>query len=458
MTHRRSDILSRGFTIIELLVAIGVASLLLFLVNFIFNDATRAVSRGIALSDIIANTRGAQDQLPIDASVMVGPSANPASEAGGFLVIANHRINAKVRRGPRLDEQDVTVRADQLMFIRLRDDGGNLLLPISPEATTTFTSDFARGDPSVSYYADHVKVWYGHAALTGSDGVITGAEGLGAGSNRIANDWVLARQAMFLVDEDQGADLTNIYADNARFDADVNGFTGTSLPGTVPEFTYAGLTDMAGQVLGPNSEAGSINALLAATGSNAAYRALARQYTYIPRRLWANDTPRIDPSDGHFTIASWQVAQQHPIFMAHVSDFIVEFAADTDLDGDIDTDGNDSIRWYVHDDYANDPADAGYDPELPTTYALPAGNFRDAVYDDTVNVPAGDVNTAGTGGAFVWRHDDANGVITGSTDQPSYWPYLIRIRYRMHDSRGVIESGDNQHGMWFEHVIKVNRP
>ncbi|NBC10112.1 MAG: prepilin-type N-terminal cleavage/methylation domain-containing protein, partial [Planctomycetes bacterium] len=310
-----------GFTIIELLVAITVASLLLFMVNFIFNDAARTVSRGIALSDIIANTRGANDQFAIDASVMVGPSASPASEPGGFLVIANHEIDAKVRRGPTLGEEDVTVRADQLMFIRKRVDGGNLLLPISPEATSTFTADFERG--AGPYYADHVKVWYGHVALTGNDGVIANGsgEGLGDGINRIANDWILGRHAMFLVDEDQGADLTNIYADSALWNADVNGYNPpTSLPSAVSEAVYAGLTDMAGQILGPESEAGSINADLAAATDTADYQARAYSYTYLPRRLWANDSPRIDTNDPLYTIAAWQVAQQHPIFMAHCSD------------------------------------------------------------------------------------------------------------------------------------------
>jgi len=460
----------RGFTIIELLVAIAIASLLLFMVNFIFNDATRAVSRGIALSDIIANTRGANDQFAIDASVMVGPSAAPASEPGGFLVIANHEIDAKVRRGPALDEQDVTVRADQLCFIRKRDDGGNLLLPIAPEANSTFTADFEQGGND--YFADHVKVWYGHVALTGSDGVLDSGEGLGGGANRIANDWVLGRQAVFLVDEGQGATMTNVHAENATSAATVVGYV-TTKPNDVDSNMYAGLTDMAGQILGPEPEAGSINEDLAAATDTADYQLRAYSYTYISRRLWANDAPRIDTSDNLYSIAAWQVAQQHPIFMAHASDFIVEFAADTDLDGRIDTDDHDNdnntpeiIKWYVHDDYANEPGEPGYNPDRPATYPLPAGTYRTAVYDDTVAVPAED-NGANDGGAFVWRHDDANNVISNSTDgpdadsepdQPSLWPYLIRIRYRMHDSRGVIESGDDQHGMWFEHVIKVNRP
>ena len=43
----------------------------------------------------------------------------------------------------------------------------------------------------------------------------------------------------------------------------------------------------------------------------------------------------------------------------------------------------------------------------------------------------------------------------------STWPYLIRIRYRLHDSRGSLQSnlnGNTVLGKWFEQIIKVNRP
>ncbi len=456
-----------GFTIIELIVAVGVASLLLFMVNFIFNDATRAVSRGIALSDIIADTRGGSDQFDIDAAVMVGPTTSPATEAGGFQVIANHQINAQVRRGPRLREEAATVRADQLVFIRLRDDGSNRLLPMTPKTNGTFQNDFLRdtNDPNSGYTAEHVKVWFGHVQLTTSVGASGGA--LGSGSNRIANDWVLGRQAMFLVDESPGNQAipnNHIHAAaSARFNESVGGY-GTHKPpvATVPDLVYAGLTDMAGQVLGPQSVAGSINQLLGATASNAAYRTAAYNYAYLSQRLWANPAPRVDNSGDLYGIAAWQVAQMHPIFLNHVSDFIVEFAADTDLDGEIDTHDHDGsnatpeiIKWYVDDDFANEPGTGGYDASRPATYPLPAGSaYRTAVYD--TNPPGG------AAGAFVWRHDDANFLVQTDSatypNQPSFWPYMIRIRYRMHDSRGVIESGDNQHGMWFEHVIRVKRP
>jgi len=437
----------RGFTIIELMVAIGVASLMLFLINFIFNDAVRAVSRGIALSDIISSTRGGGDQFEIDADVMVGPEDPVSGAPGGFLIIGNYRVaNVDTRRGQRLANVPATVRTDQLVFVRLRDDGGgNQLLSVSPESFNTFSADFARS--TGSYYADHVKIWYGTLRKTNPDGTTTGV--LGSPPNNVANDWILGRQAVFLVDESQGEAIANFHADTARYNSAVTGYGGATLPAAVPQVMYSGLTDMADETLA------DINTYMA----GGTYTSRAYEYAYFDERLRANVEPQIDTSN-LYGLASWQVAQMHPVFLPHASDFIVEFAADADLDGEVDTDDHDSdpttpeiIKWYCHDGYANEPGTGGYDANAAATYPLPAGAYKNAVYDGT-----GGTNRAG---AFVWRHNDTNAILTGDVTppiQPSYWPYLIRIRYRMHDSRGTIESGNNQHGVWFEHVIKVNRP
>src|SRR5690606_28262390 len=53
--------------------------------------------------------------------------------------------------------------------------------------------------------------------------------------------------------------------------------------------------------------------------------------------------------------------------------------------------------------------------------------------------------------AVVFRHD--------ATDITKQWPHLIRIRYRLHDDRGEVESagnnGEREQGMWFEQLIQV---
>jgi len=450
---------SRGFTIMELMVAIAVASLLLFLINFIFSDTVRAVSRGIALSDVIANTRGAGDQFKLDADAMVGPDTDAATPSG-FLVIANFDVGTEVRRGPRLREEAVDVRADQVMFIRARDDGGKPLLPISPESSGVFTNDFEDGS-GTEFAADYVKVWYGTLQQTAPDGVTTAA--LGSGVNRIANDWILGRHAMMLCKEPPavgGVAVTGVHAASAKSSATVGGYG--SLPGGFPNAVYGGLTDIAGTGDATTGEGLlAINNGLAGAGS---YATEAYTYCFLANRLQVNIEPQFVSGNDTYSFAAWQVAHMHAAFLAHVSDFIVEFAADTDLDGNIDTDSDDNgapdtgdggiIMWYAADEYENYPGMAGtYDSAKPTTYRLPAGAYRTAVFDTA--------DTANRKGVFVWQHNDAAAALTGDVTPPiqnSYWPYLIRIRYRMHDSRGTIESGDNQHGMWFEHILKVNRP
>jgi len=425
----------RGFTIIELLVAIAVASLLLFMVNFIFNDATRAVSRGIALSDIIANTRGANDQFALDAEEMIAPNATVGDPAG-VLVIMNRRVTTTdypdlvVRRGPGLDEvppDSGYVQSDQLMFIRSGEQGSVPLNPLAPEQAGTYSNDRE---------APYAKVWYGHGKITNS--AATNADELGEGGNRVANDWALCRQAMLLSEETMGNSvLQHNDADGNPGASYLGNFGGDSSVPYTDTFAYHGITDLAEQPLA------DLLSDLAPTDpysltTDADYRAAAYNYTYSSERLWVNPSPQYTGTSP-YQYHAWQIGQMHSLFMLHCSDFIVEFAADIATgsgttvapDGEIDVDGDGDIRWYSH--FPDNPDTNSY--RAPTSWAP---------YDSTPAPTHAD-------GVFVFRHDD---------DDPadSNWPYLIRIRYRMHDSRGVIESGDDQHGMWFEHVIKVNRP
>ncbi|MEO0476364.1 MAG: hypothetical protein AAF085_10420, partial [Planctomycetota bacterium] len=93
-------------------------------------------------------------------------------------------------------------------------------------------------------------------------------------------------------------------------------------------------------------------------------------------------------------------------------------------------------------------------------------------------IPPLAINTANQN-AFVFRVDD-NTPFTDTTSPVSSWPYLIRIRYRLHDTRGRLTSNynpalfddldnngdgntdevneDQISGRWFERIINVPRP
>ena len=89
-----------GFTLMELFVSIAIVSFMLFLINRIFFDTTEAVSRGIATSKIIANTRTVGEQIAedFDDTSFMGPNSftaspivHPVSTEAGFLIIGNYK-------------------------------------------------------------------------------------------------------------------------------------------------------------------------------------------------------------------------------------------------------------------------------------------------------------------------------------------------------------------------------
>jgi len=214
-----------GFTLVELLVAISITVLMLFLINQLFHETTNAVRLGSATSDIIGNARAVDEQFRKDAEPMVGPHEGtfPDSEAGGgIFVILNHTIEAPVPLpgGGRVKRD---VRSDQLVFIR-RGTGsdGSSELPIAPASNNTFSS----GSP-----APYIRVWYGHLRRTEAEyktffrdlnrsDLADKTQRLGdLGRNELASDWILGRQALFLYEETGNSGLPPIHVNGGWYDA-----------------------------------------------------------------------------------------------------------------------------------------------------------------------------------------------------------------------------------------------
>ena len=538
MKHPRPQ---RAFTITELLVSVAVTVVMLFLINEIFSRTSRAVRKGVAKSDIIGSSRAVSDQIDRDFRLMLGPNGSPEAgdltgdDSGGILVIVQKRISTpgqpalnyastgltgvefekpgrggdatdEIRRG---DSVYRPVRSDQLVFIRFRDQGE---YPIAPHSINSFTS---HNDDGLARYQ---RVWYGHVSRTNLDGsnfdTNVGADviqpdgedahlGNRGGPERFGTAWILARQSLFLgEDTDFNAGEPQppaYYANGAWVNAPV---IGSGAPAGM-RYLYMGLTDYAycslddpahdtGCIVGA-THAGVTHPILSADYDEPTYRFSAlHNYTYAAKRLRTN--PRPDTNSAN--LESWQIAQMHPVFMEHVSDFIVEFAADLFEDDDYGTlkpDGHidheefsptgaedftdvngraykyrgGNIRWYTHENFANVPKSDNFDSTKPATYPIYPGLGMQGFlpyHIAGVSLPHADA-------AFVWRHDDnrdvhdedsdentTEGKWTQSDENPSYWPYLLRIRYRMHDKRGLVASGENQHGMWFEQIVFVQRP
>jgi len=467
----------RAFTLIELLVAIAITVAVVFMVNEIFRASTETVSRGSSLSKLIGQARVAVQQIDEDADKMIGSGTTDK----GLLVILQHRINdvpmptsARQRSG----ETTRNIRSDQLAFLRQLSANDFPLTPSQKDNT------FFNGNNGSGKFA---RVWYGHTPRTfpsgysntgdtwaGTDSAAEvgdlGEQGAGeAGSpNLLGHHWILGRQAMFL---NGASPAGTVWAQNDRADynAPVAGLT-------TPEFNdprvYKGYTDISEAGIADvidDGAAGGRDMIEAwnhdsSTGNEPtypAYKARAYWYTFGQRRLWSNPNPVFDASDTVKRYYPRQIAQLHPILLVNVSDVIVEFAADItntafdppsapanyNPDGviDVDTDGN--LIWYAH--YANTDLNVVTPPNDYPAYDLNVG-----IENPNSPSPGGTMGAMPYADAgFVWRHNDE------ATPNPedSAWPYLIRIRFRLHDDRGKIGGKGSEQGIWFEQIIPVPR-
>ena len=452
-----------AFTIMELLVAITITTLMLLLINQLFFQTSRAISQGVALSNTMGDSRTASEQFARDAQDMTGPSDLTGK---GFLVIVQRIVGdwdgdgvLEPDQGEGVAIPSVTygggettelLRSDQLVFIKRRDTADPTLdRPLTPVSKNTFSNATANS-------AEHIRIWYGHVLKTLPDGSAPGfdlgREKKSPHPNRLGTDWILGRQALFLGYDTDDIDIEDIIlaGGEAGYNSPVSGYGDPGDDGFPrPVYTtsnlalYMGLTDVTYKTLQ------YILKTLDHQPDPHKYAAKAYDYTYAQYHLHANPVPKYAYSPSNTSIdsyerafAAWQIAQTHPVFMNHCSDFQVSFAGDYDSDVGIDKDVNGNIIWYDHFDA---PPSEGF--SIPSFGINKA--FDGPVYDiDPIDRQGEELNHADA--AFVFRHD------MGGTN-PTNWPYLIRIRYRLHDARGKLQDADGQSGKRFEQIIPVRR-
>ncbi len=464
-----------AFTLVELMVAVAILGLMLFLIQELFQTTSVAITSSVQQSKAIASGRSIGEQIEDDAAAMLGPG-----QAGGFgyLAIVSRRVPNVTMINPRnLTEVTVTsIRSDQIVFIR--DAGG--LRSMTPEGPDSYRSNL------IGESGGYAKVWYGHPQRTNNDGSVPGNAanfqlgGADAGFDRIGIDWILGRHAM-LFNPTDAVELNNptrtvatidddpmkyTHADNAYYSSPVQrtGYSGTKR-------AFSGLTDVTRQ------------SYYSQTDPSALSFQLTDDLNQTPDELrdaalntafWRVNAPlRVNPSPTQTSYEAWAVAQSHPIFASNVSDFIVEFAADVNGNGRIDVVRADGQA-------GGTPQDVGdiywYDPMKFNTLVWQRPS--DPKFQPDMGVVAnGGVATR----VMVFRLDDDRRHNPNVRASPSScWPYLIRIRYRIHGNRGrltsndpgalsdgldnngdgqVDEAGEDQiAGRWFEHIIKVPRP
>lgn len=541
-----------GFTMIELMVAIAITSILILFISQVFNTVQSTVSYGIRVADVLDHQRVISEQIMRDSADMMGPAQD------GFIVIVNQAVpayyNQEHERGSK--EARITrppyIRSDQLVFVRSRGS----LEPICPDRITRFAGQSN---------AQFVRIWYGHGVRPRPDGLLSGAgptitppvtagsrpasaalrytvgdkltepgissaidgnlggkdSGNGApaiGTNQYASNWILGRQALFL----DGTNTANqVIADNGFSNA-VVAISGT--PSGLPKQLWAGLSDVARislpelheavliltyrpEATNPNASAGSVN------------WEGALRVAFADRRLIVNPELRPIWQGNTADIAPWQVAQQHALLMPNVSEFAVDFAADIAgnwppsrsatstsamgsndiidyvdeakvqqfikdpkimygidkktwqqqwlMDRGTETVNNDlsqryrssRIAWYSH-----------YASTSPVTF----GAVIDPSTDQRCHAPFGDVNGSGLTGR--WgpymdlrtsksttitplkdKYPNASGMFVFHKNNPRSWPYMIRLRYRLHDSGGQLSDTTGEPGRSFEQIIRIRR-
>lgn len=499
LIHTFRSVRGRGITLIEMMVALAITTFVILVVNQLFNSVVDTVARGTQASELLQKSREMDQQLVFEtelavnspASVpgnwlsrMVGPRGrNGSTDPGGFLAIVQRVVQAPLTIEDGIRGNTRLIRSDQLMFVYDQksglDAGAKRLPAMAPSSVFSFT-----GDDRDSYNAEYVRMWYGHVLQ-----IPKGADPLAdynmaspasyrnielgntAGSNNpniLAQDWVLGRHALFLTDSSLNINPGTPYGQ----------YVSSLLPimtvqGGIPSSRLAnGVTDVANLTLnnlvGPTGIFGIAPSPTVYQGS-----ALVTMFTQAPLLTAAK-------SEGNSgDMRAWDVSPSHTYFMGGVSDFIVEFAgdlvqghftraittADMSPDGELDRDGQGRIKWYTA--LGANPRwnPAVFDEDRPITTPAPdpgtgTGQYTPHVLPATVN--SFFTNrfgyTAGNQAAFVWQHHGSPGF--------TQWPWMIRIRYRLHDRRGdfegrqVTNNATNQKepepGVWFETIIPVN--
>jgi hypothetical protein len=453
-----------GFTLIELTVSLGVAAIMFLMIDRIFYETQRAVTAGIKTGEIMVKAETIGDQLQRDAEIMLGPGASGANR-GCLIITQKLYTNVPILdanfapgpgyvapvSGPAGRREDI--RSDQIAFFV--DGGSSTKIPsLTPKDQSTLSAE---------RHFQYGRVWYGHAMVTKPDGNLgNGAFGsVDNAENLYANRWVLGRQNLLFRDTTYTYAGSEVYGSYTISGSDIKPST------TVNVSQYA-------TPLYQSQSDVCFHDLSTVWDNIVSYPTEPLGFTYLDddnrKRLWVNRALTGGQQAGARTFTSSGMSQLHPLLAANISDFIVEFAGDYDGDNAIDTDGN-NIKWYGFwfnnsVELRRDPAapygvSLAYDSTQPTVFKPPtsAGQFVTgtatvAAPNEAYYVGSASAAAANADAVFIFRHDD----IAAGTNK---WPYLLRVRYRLHDDNGVIASSSDAGrtmGKWYEHIIRVPRP
>ena len=516
--HRRL-----GITLIEMMVALAITTFVVLVVNQLFNSVTQTVARGTQASELLQKSRTVDEQLAYETELnvngnptksvswqsrMVGPEGRKGVEPRGFLAIVQRVVQAPLTFEDGIRGETRFIRSDQLMFVYDQNsdlDAGNKRLPaLAPSSQYSFT-----GDQRDSENAEYVRMWYGHVLqlrdtddptdLSNSDyqelelGNTTGPNN----PNILAQDWVLGRHALFLTNSNNNPGPPYFpYGPYVGSDA-IHPLASMQVTGPPNSPLLAsGLCDVADITLDELINGNSANPMSVGLDELPSMqvcqnRLLAMMFTQRP--LVTASKPRDYKDGGHMN--AWDYSPSHTYFMGGVSDFIVEFAGDltqgwftgvptaanTGADGELDRDLDGRIKWYAapitgFTNWDSAGPDAAFNEDRPRTYPTPPSGtdpdeYPPLVSQTTANTYFGPRQNSATSvqAAFVWTHKPTAASLYSANF--TQWPWMLRIRYRLHDRRGDFEGRQltedpntwvkltepqTEPGVWYETILPVN--
>ncbi len=471
--------LRAGMTLVELMVALLVSTIMAILAYQLFDTTRLSARAGISRSTVIQEVYVAETRLRMDFASMLGPLRTADSPGGAILVIPGLRNGLMPKPGNPAGVPVTKLRSDQIVFFYDAKHGGL----IRDSGTGLEQKSLTR----TGVKSTQTKIWMGHVQRAN-------------GESDFAPDWTVGRSSTLLIDPDSTVVNTPVALE-----------TTAALPPTDPRAPLSplnpvsqtsdvagfGLEEISNWMRAPGRTNAQMVAAFAVTPND------SQNYTNLPVVV----TQPL--SDGVFDAGD--LFSSHRIFLSHRSEFIVQYSADQDADGLVDTTGATpyagTIKWFPQDadiynfaspNHAAAMKPVVFYPQDDQVRVIHLGYYQGAdtakyrlnsrghrtPYPRVGSSEFGDAlpSLAAYNAAMAAYGAHHNGWQPSAAFPPaqSQWPQLIRIRYRLHDPRGEIYSFNEEFpfnqrdddgdgvvdnasearccGIWVEHIFAIPYP